>query len=56
LQAGRKWDNIFKELKKNICRPRILYLAILFFRKIRTFLDNQKLGRASPLYLPYKRY
>ena len=50
LQAGRKWQDIFKELKWKSLQPRLLYPARISFKidgEIKSFSDRQKLREVS---------
>ena len=50
LQARRKWQDIFKEMKGKNLQPRLLYTARISFRfdrEIKNFTDKQKLREFS---------
>ena len=50
LQAGRKWQDIFKVLKEENLQPRLLYLAEISLKidgEIKSFSDKQKLREFS---------
>ena len=50
LQARREWHNIFKVMKGENIKPRLLYPARISFRldgEIKTFTDKQKLREFS---------
>ena len=50
LQARRKWQDIFKELKWKSLQPRLLYPARISFKidgEIKSFSDKQKLREVS---------
>ena len=50
LQAGREWQDIFKEMKGKNLQPRLLYPKRTSFRfdgEIKTFTDKQKLREFS---------
>ena len=50
LQARKEWHDIFKEMKGQYLQPRIVYparLSFRFYRKIKSFIDKQKLNEFS---------
>ena len=50
LQARRKWQDIFKVLKRKNLHPRLLYLVRISFKidgEIKSFSDKQKLREFS---------
>ena len=50
LQARKEWHDIFKEMKGQFLQPRIVYparLSFRFYRKIKSFIDKQKLNEFS---------